>query len=123
MIRELDATGKVDFGSHTINHPDLPSLSDLDAESEITESKQALEELLGHPVRTFCYPAGSYGEREVALVHEAGYALAVTTEWDYAAPSMDSGVLPRLRVSGWTTTEELASWLQTEPLANGDAEL
>lgn len=111
MILELDASGKIDIGSHTIHHPDLPGLSDADAQDEIIGSKRALEELLGHPVRTFCYPHGNYSERDVALVNAAGYALAVTTEWGYAEPSLDPQLQPRIRIWGWTSTEELASWL------------
>ena len=111
MILELDASGTIDFGSHTIYHNDLPGLSDRDAEEEIIGSKRVLEELLGHPVRTFCYPHGSYSERDVALVKAGGYALAVTTEWGHAEPSMEPELLPRIRMWGWTTTEELASWL------------
>jgi peptidoglycan/xylan/chitin deacetylase (PgdA/CDA1 family) len=112
MIHELDASGKVDFGAHTAFHSDLPSISDGEAEAEIIGSKHALEELLGHPVRTFCYPAGHYSDRDLALVDAAGYELAVTTEWNYASRWMDHRLLPRLRVSGWTTVEELAGWLR-----------
>jgi peptidoglycan/xylan/chitin deacetylase (PgdA/CDA1 family) len=111
MIRELDASGSVDFGAHTVYHSDLPNLTDADAEAEITGSKLALEALLGHPVRTFSYPAGHYSDRDLALVDAAGYELAVTTEWAVAARGMDHRLLPRLRVSGWTTVEELAGWL------------
>ncbi len=111
MILELDASGTIDIGSHTIYHNDLPGLSDSDAEDEIIGSKRALEELLGHSVRTFAYPHGSYSERDVALVRAGGYTLAVTTEWGHAEPSMDPELLPRIRMWGWTTTEELAGWL------------
>lgn len=111
MILEMDASGLVDFGSHTTYHPSLPALADADAEDEIVDSKLVLEELLGHPVRTFCYPTGAYSDRDVALVDTAGYALAVTTEWDYADPTMDPGLLPRIRISAWTTTLELEMWL------------
>jgi peptidoglycan/xylan/chitin deacetylase (PgdA/CDA1 family) len=111
MIRELDASGRVDFGAHTTWHVDLPSLADAEAEAEIAGSKLALEGLLGHAVRTFCYPAGHFSDRDLALVEAAGYELAVTTEWDYAAHWMDHRLLPRLRVNGWTTVEELAGWL------------
>jgi peptidoglycan/xylan/chitin deacetylase (PgdA/CDA1 family) len=111
MILEMAASGLVDFGSHTVHHPNLTALPDADAEVEIVESKRVLEELLGHPVRTFCYPTGAYGDREVALVDDAGYALAVTTEWDYADPAMDPGMIPRIRISAWTTAQELEMWL------------
>ena len=111
MILEMDASGLVDFGSHTIYHPSLPALADADAEEEIVDSKIALEELLGHPVRSFCYPTGAYSDRDVALVDAAGYALGVTTEWDYAHPSMDRGMRPRIRITAWTTAYELEMWL------------
>jgi peptidoglycan/xylan/chitin deacetylase (PgdA/CDA1 family) len=86
-------------------------VSDADAEAEIVESKRELEALLGHPVRSFCYPTGAYSDREVELVSGAGYSLAVTTEWDYAHPSMDRGMLPRIRIGAWTTAYELEMWL------------
>jgi peptidoglycan/xylan/chitin deacetylase (PgdA/CDA1 family) len=111
MIRELDASGSIDFGSHTIRHPELATLAEADAEHEIVGSKIALEELLGHAVRTFAYPAGHYNDSALALVATAGYELAVTTEWGYATPSMDHRLLPRLRVRGWTTVDDLANWL------------
>jgi len=111
MILELDSSGQVDFGSHTVTHPELPALDDTEAEREIAGSKQMLEDRLNHPVRTFCYPVGRYSERDVALVSAAGYELAVTTEWGSAIPSMDHHLLSRIRISGWTTVEELQSWL------------
>jgi len=111
MLRELDASGSVDVGSHTTHHPELPSLSQADAEREIAGSKTALEQLLGHPIRAFCYPAGHYNDTVLALVASAGYELAVTTTWGYATPTMDHLLLPRLRVRGSTTVDDLANWL------------
>jgi peptidoglycan/xylan/chitin deacetylase (PgdA/CDA1 family) len=79
-VRELDAEGLVRFGSHTCTHPHLPKVDDAQARDEVTRSRAVLAERLGHAVDTFCYPAGLYCEREVALVREAGYRAGLTTD-------------------------------------------
>ena len=79
-VRALDAGGLVAFGSHTCAHPHLPRVDDATARAEIVRSRAVLAERLGHEVDTFCYPAGLYGERDVALVREAGYRAALTTD-------------------------------------------
>ena len=78
-VHELQHAGLVDFQSHTMNHPLLPTLADAEARREIVESRRELEQRLGRVVTSFCYPAGRFGPREAALVTEAGYRFAVTT--------------------------------------------
>jgi len=79
-VRSLDAEGLVSFGSHTCSHPHLPKVDAARAREELVRSRAVLAERLGHDVATFCYPAGLYGERDVALVREAGYRAALTTD-------------------------------------------
>ena len=79
-IVELDRGGAVDFGAHTISHPNLLALDDATAEREIAGSKEALEARLGHAVASFCYPAGLHSERERRLVRAAGFRVAVGTD-------------------------------------------
>jgi peptidoglycan/xylan/chitin deacetylase (PgdA/CDA1 family) len=79
-IRELDRGGVLGFEAHTVTHPNLVQLADADARREIAASKAELEERLGRAVDSFCYPAGLFGERERALVAEAGFASAVSCE-------------------------------------------
>jgi peptidoglycan/xylan/chitin deacetylase (PgdA/CDA1 family) len=78
MLRALERRG-IAIGSHTVHHLELPRLSDADALRELRDSRAELEQRLGHPVQWFAYPAGAHDTRTVALVHEAGYVLAVTT--------------------------------------------
>lgn len=80
QARELDADPLFDVQAHTRTHPWLPRIGEDEARAEIAGGKRDLEEGLGRPVAVFCYPAGLYGEREVALVREAGYAAATTTD-------------------------------------------
>jgi peptidoglycan/xylan/chitin deacetylase (PgdA/CDA1 family) len=74
----LVAEATVDVQSHTRTHPRLPQVDDEQAREEIVGSKADLE-ARGYAATTFCYPVGLYGERELRLVREAGYAAAVTT--------------------------------------------
>jgi peptidoglycan/xylan/chitin deacetylase (PgdA/CDA1 family) len=78
-IAALDG-GTFRFEAHTVNHPNLLALSDADARAEIFDGKHELEERLGRVVEAFCYPAGLFSARERALVAEASFRIAVTTE-------------------------------------------
>src|SRR3972149_4512534 len=55
------------IGSHTLNHPDLTAISLDQAEYEIKNSKEALEEL-GYQVDSFAYPFGRYNEDIIKIV-------------------------------------------------------
>ncbi len=78
-IARLDG-GALRFEAHTITHPNLLVVDDERAREEIVGSKRELEERLGRDVTAFCYPAGLFGTREIALVAEAGYRAAFTCE-------------------------------------------
>lgn len=94
----LDAEGVLRFEPHTVTHPDLTRLSEEDARAEIEGSKQALEARLGRRATSFCYPAGRFGPRELALVGDAGFATAVTCEPGVNRPSTDPLRLRRRQV-------------------------
>ncbi|GCE17392.1 polysaccharide deacetylase family protein [Dictyobacter kobayashii] len=83
QIREMEATGLVSYGAHTVNHPILAYLSDPDEVLyEVQDSRRLLEEKLGHPVRMFAYPVGKMqhiGEQGIEAVKSAGFTWAVTT--------------------------------------------
>ncbi len=79
-IAELDRGGTLGFEAHTLTHPNLLAVDDASCREEIAGSKAELEERLGRPVTSFCYPAGLFGERERRLVEEAGYGSAASCE-------------------------------------------
>lgn len=83
QIRDMEASGLVSYGAHTVNHPILAYLSDpKEVLYEVQASRQLLEENLGHPVRLFAYPVGKMqhiGEQGVEAVKTAGFTWAVTT--------------------------------------------
>lgn len=77
QIREL--AQQFEVGSHTLNHCPLKFLSDEKASREITEGKQALEQILGEPVISFCYPRGKFNGTTPVLVKNAGFLGARTS--------------------------------------------
>ncbi len=77
QLREIKNSGLVEIGSHSVNHPPLTCIELSEAKKEIVMSKSILEERLGVPIFTFCYPFGSVNTKIEELVKEAGYTGAV----------------------------------------------
>lgn len=67
-----------EIGSHTMTHPLLPQLSDNDLRSELTRSRETLEQMTGACVTSFAYPNGDHDARVVDEARAAGYQQAVT---------------------------------------------
>lgn len=76
QIREL--AGTFEIGAHTMNHAPLKSLPDSQAWMEISEGKQWLEDTIGKPALSFCYPRGKFNGSTPALVKKAGFLGART---------------------------------------------
>lgn len=69
----------MEIGSHSMTHRELPSLGRAELRREIRGSKRRLEEELGRPVDTFCYPRGRFDLRVLREVRDAGYRGACCT--------------------------------------------
>ena len=96
-VLEMDRSGWVSIGAHTMHHPLLTYLTDPEElRREVQECREVLEQRLGHPVRTFCYPAGKFGEQSVQAVKDAGYTWAVTTIDAVNTPDIDPFLLRRI---------------------------
>ena len=80
MMREMDATGFVEFGGHTAGHVSLTEVSPDEAKREIVENKKWIENVLGHGISSFAYPRGKVNDEIVSLVKGAGYRYAASME-------------------------------------------
>ena len=80
QIREMDASGRFEFGGHTSCHSTLTDITQPVVRREIRENKARLEEILGHTIYSFSYPCGRHTPEIVEEVRAAGYRLAVTME-------------------------------------------
>jgi peptidoglycan/xylan/chitin deacetylase (PgdA/CDA1 family) len=88
-LRALVTEGLIDAQAHTRTHAWLPRLDDARARDEIFGARADIEQRLGYAPTTLAYPAGHYTAREVALVREAGYRAAVTSD-----PGANPGAQP-----------------------------
>lgn len=80
QVGEMAAAG-VDFGSHTVTHPNLTQLSDKDLSWELAESKRILERHLGREAVMLAYPIGTrsaYDARVIQAAEREGFRLAVS---------------------------------------------
>jgi peptidoglycan/xylan/chitin deacetylase (PgdA/CDA1 family) len=97
-ILQMQADGGVDFQAHTATHRHLNRIPSAEARQELAQSKDALEQKLGKPMTTLCYPYGSHDATTVALAQECGYQMAVTTEFGRVRMGDDPLRLPRISV-------------------------
>ena len=98
----------VDFQSHTMFHPILPSCDDNEARKEIFESKEFLENEYGLPINKIAFPNGDFSERDMLLVKEAGYKCSLTTEPGFNTLSSNIFRLKRISVLDNLNKNELA---------------
>ncbi len=98
QLRRLQQDG-ISVGSHGVSHRKLAELTPKEQALELTQSRAALEDLLGQPVQHLCYPFGSFSQETVQLAAEAGYRSAMTCLRG-AAKGLDHPlVLPRKAIS------------------------
>ena len=62
--------GGIEFGAHTLTHPDLTRVPFDQVEAEVHDSKVILEDTLGAPVASFAYPYGRYDDRSRELARQ-----------------------------------------------------
>lgn len=93
-IKELSKSG-IDFGAHSVSHPDLTKIPLEEARREVIESKSAIEQHLGTAAATFAYPYGHFNEQVKEIV-KANYAAAVSTNLGKVAAGNDIHALKRL---------------------------
>ena len=104
QAREMQDSGVVELGSHTMRHRNLASLPPDETRWELVESKKRLEDKLGREMVGFAYPygAGAYVPAVRQAAREAGY------RYDYAIKQgispfpwdPESGPIKRLFIRG-----------------------
>ena len=93
-IREMHRYG-IEFGAHTLSHPDLTRLPADRLEQELSASKRQIEDALHAPVRSFAYPFGLYNPqvREAASRY---FSCACTDRLGYMSLKSDPYCLERI---------------------------
>jgi len=98
QIVELDKSGEVEIGSHTVYHPFLTKISTEEMDKELAGSKKQLEDLLGKEITVICYPFGFYDENVINAAQTAGYQAGLTFDQDAWQNSQELMALKRISV-------------------------
>lgn len=114
QIKELDASGLIEIGDHTMTHPDLTALSTYYINQQIGGSKAELESHLGKSVNWFAYPYGAYNNYVVNEVTKAGYLGAVSTNYGGIQDLNSIYLLKRIMADGRFTLDEFARRVQNK---------
>lgn len=113
QLREMQESGLVEIGSHTVDHPaDLRKLSPVEVRTQLTDSKAAIEKEMGKPCRYFAYTEGNGDEKIAQIVADAGYEAA----WNEAR-AWDAAPCDRLflaRFAPFRLDDILAHWKQED---------
>jgi peptidoglycan/xylan/chitin deacetylase (PgdA/CDA1 family) len=105
-VRELHAEG-IDFGSHTVSHPDLRSLGPEEINYELGFSKETIEDHLSASVSSFAYPFAfpeedrSFTRFLADILENQGFEVGVSTIIGCAGSDDNRFFLPRLSVNSW----------------------
>lgn len=70
------ADAGIEIGAHSVSHPQLDLVERHKARREIVESREAIEDAIGRPVRSFAYPHGYSTRATRQMVSEAGFLAA-----------------------------------------------
>jgi peptidoglycan/xylan/chitin deacetylase (PgdA/CDA1 family) len=103
-VNEMRRYG-IEFGAHTLTHPDLRTIPLDRARREIEGSKQVIEDVLGIPVPSFAYPFGR-STPQVRALAEALFTCACTDQLGIAGPQSDPYQIARVdayyvRATSW----------------------
>jgi peptidoglycan/xylan/chitin deacetylase (PgdA/CDA1 family) len=113
QIKEIAVSPLATIGSHSVSHRNFLDLDKKEAETEFTESRKILGNIVNKPIDLFSFPHGAFHDRHITQVKKAGYTrvfsiLPVLTRYkedEYvigrtAAEPTDWGIEFRLKILG-----------------------
>ncbi len=99
MMQEISQLHLVEIGAHTLTHPILSTEDSETAWSEISGSKNMLQENLDIEVQSFCFPNGhpaDYLPEHLKMVKNAGYLCGIASHFGLVTMDSDDMALPRI---------------------------
>lgn len=79
QIKQMQGSGLLTFGSHTVNHIALVNTNIKRIQQEVLDSKNVLQSHLGYPINWIAYPYGSVNGTTANVVKQTGYIGAFGT--------------------------------------------
>ena len=101
QVQEMINSGLVEIGSHTLDHVNLPKLSNEDKIKQIKESKDKIEEIFKIKCDSFAYPFGFFDKESIETVEKMNYTNATTTvNGVFDKTRYSNFEIPRIMISG-----------------------
>ncbi|MEZ5550308.1 MAG: polysaccharide deacetylase family protein [Pseudomonadales bacterium] len=98
QARELLASQRIEFGSHTASHRMMTQLDDENIEEELSVSRQKLERELSREGILFAYPNGDRNERVERILDGSAYRYAFEVRPGFADPVREPVSLKRMMI-------------------------
>ena len=109
-IQTMSGNG-ISFGGHTKNNIYLPSIEKEDILwDELAGCKKVIERKTAIPADYFCYPTGGFTEQVKAMLKEAGYKGACTTNRGLIEFNKDAYELKRVKITNSDMAKPFNFW-------------
>lgn len=107
-----DVATRHEVGGHTMNHVSLTAIDDAQAQREIAESRQWVEDVTGQTCAMFCPPRGKFAAHHVEMAAAAGYAGLRTVELLSTELPRNAGPIPVMPTTLQVYPHDSAAYLR-----------
>lgn len=100
QILEMQSSGLIEFGSHTLSHVNLSTINDEQLLNELKKSKEEVEKITNKECEAFAYPYGKFDDKIVNAVKKTGYKNATVVKRGLFEQNDDVFTIKRVGILG-----------------------
>jgi hypothetical protein len=108
----------VEIGSHSVDHPDLTTLTAAQQDAELKNSQLTLQQLLGVPITDYAAPYGAYNQQVVTDAQKYYQTYRTTQPGFNAKNNFNPMSLQVQNITSSTTVANVQGWLQEAAATN-----
>ena len=108
QILQMQNTGLIEFGSHTLSHVNLSTINDEQLLIELKKSKEEIEKITRKECEAFAYPYGKFDDKIIQAVEEIGYKNATVVKRGLFEKNDNPFIIKRIGILG---TESFVDFL------------
>lgn len=102
-----------EIGSHTVTHPRLTQVDASRVATEMADSRETLEALVGKPVTEFAYPWGDHDAQVMDQAREQYGSARTTISGENTPSGYDPHRIVMMPVDGHTSMAEIKEWVDS----------
>ncbi len=112
QVRAIYNAGN-EIGAHTVTHRDLTTLSSIELDNELKQSKSFLESLLGTQIKTFATPYGAYNANVITAIKKYFQSHRSTDAGYNSKINFTTDNIKVQNMTDTTTMAQFKSWVDT----------